>query len=77
MYHEHPLRILKYSVKNIWLLVFPFIRGIMTYHFSKDFLYTWIKGAWIAAFVTPFLNEYSITACLNRISCVILFMANR
>ena len=46
MYHEHPLRILKYSVKNIWLLVFPFIRGIMTYHFSKDFLYTWIKGAW-------------------------------
>ena len=46
MYHEHPLRILKYSVKNIWLLVFPFIRGILTYHFSKDFLYTWIKGAW-------------------------------
>ena len=46
MYHEHPLRILKYSAKNIWLLIFPFIRGLKTYHFSKDFFYTWIQGAW-------------------------------
>lgn len=46
MYHEHPLRILKYSAKNIWLLIFPFIRGLRTYHFSKDFFYTWIQGAW-------------------------------
>ncbi len=46
MFHEHPIRILKYSAKNIWLLIFPFIRGILTYHFSKDFLYTWLQGAW-------------------------------
>lgn len=46
MYHEHPLRILKYSAKNIWLLIFPFLRGLRTYHFSKDFFYTWIQGAW-------------------------------
>ena len=46
MYHEHPLRILKYSAKNIWLLIFPFIRGLRTYHFSKDFFYAWIQGAW-------------------------------
>lgn len=46
MYHEHPLRILKYSAKNIWLLIFPFLRGLYTYHFSKDFFYVWIQGAW-------------------------------
>ena len=46
MYHEHPLRILKYSAKNIWLLIFPFLRGLRTYHFSKDFFYSWIQGAW-------------------------------
>ena len=27
-YSEHPLRILRYSIKNIWLLVFPLLRGI-------------------------------------------------
>ncbi len=31
----------------------------------------------MAAFVTPFLKEYSITACLKRMSCVILFIADR
>ena len=31
----------------------------------------------MAAAVTPCLLEYSITACLKRIVCVILFMANR
>lgn len=46
MFHEHPLRILKYSAKNIWLLVFPLMRGIYTYHFDKDWLYSWIRGAW-------------------------------
>ena len=46
MYHEHPLKILRYSAKNIWLLVFPLIRGVYTYHFDKNWLYSWIKGAW-------------------------------
>lgn len=46
MYHEHPLKILKYSVKNIWLLIFPLIRGVYTYHFDKNWLYSWVKGAW-------------------------------
>ena len=31
----------------------------------------------MAAAVTPCLFEYSITACLKRMVCVILFMANR
>ena len=46
MYFEHPLKILKYSAKNIWLLVFPLMRGIYTYHFDKNWFYSWVKGAW-------------------------------
>ena len=45
-YHEHPLKILKYSAKNIWLLIFPLLRGIYTYHFDKNWFYSWAKGAW-------------------------------
>ncbi len=46
MYHEHPLRILRYSVKNIWLLVFPLIRGMRAAALDVDRLYNWVKGAW-------------------------------
>lgn len=47
MYHEHPLRILRYSVKNIWLLVFPLIRGINAFTPDADSIYRWLKGAWL------------------------------
>jgi len=46
MCREHPLKILKYSVKNIWLLIFPLLRGIYTYHFDKNWFYSWVQGAW-------------------------------
>ncbi|MBR1591945.1 MAG: PH domain-containing protein [Ruminococcus sp.] len=46
MYHEHPLKVLKYSMKNIWLLIFPLIRGFTVLHFNAYDLYVWIKGAW-------------------------------
>lgn len=46
MHHEHPLRILRYSAKNIWLLIFPLIRGFNIFHHSKEWLYNWVKGAW-------------------------------
>lgn len=46
MCREHPLKILRYSIKNIWLLIFPFLRGIYTYHFDKNWFYSWVKGAW-------------------------------
>ena len=46
MYHEHPLKMLKYSAKNIWLLIFPLLRGIYTYHFDKNWFYSWVRGAW-------------------------------
>jgi len=44
-YHEHPLRILKYSAKNIWLLIFPLIRIIMVTHLDLNAFYNWAKGA--------------------------------
>lgn len=46
MYHEHPLRILKYSVKYIWLLIFPLLRGIRSFSLDVNAAYSWIKGAW-------------------------------
>ena len=46
MYHEHPLRILRYSAKNIWLLLFPLLRGIQTLHFDPEGAIAWLRGAW-------------------------------
>ncbi len=46
MYHEHPLRILRYSVKNIWLLIFPLIRNFNIYTHNKEWFYNWLSGAW-------------------------------
>lgn len=46
MYHEHPLKILKNSEKNIWLLIFPLIRGIHSFTLDFNALYTWVRGAW-------------------------------
>lgn len=47
MYHEHPLRILRYSMKNIWLLIFPLLRGVSVIKFDPAGIYAWIKGAWL------------------------------
>jgi len=46
LYHEHPLKILKYSAKNIWLLIFPLLRGIRAYHLDVNRLYEWFRGSW-------------------------------
>lgn len=46
MYHEHWLRILRYSLKNIWLLIFPVLRGATVLSFDPQGLYAWISGAW-------------------------------
>ena len=46
IYHEHPLRILRYSIKNIWLLIFPLLRGIRTLRFNRSWFYEWLQGAW-------------------------------
>ncbi|MDE5946560.1 MAG: PH domain-containing protein [Oscillospiraceae bacterium] len=46
LYHEHPLKILKYSIKHIWLLIFPLLRGIKAYRLDVNRLYEWLKGSW-------------------------------
>ena len=46
MFREHPIKILKYSMKNIWLLIFPLLRGINVLHFNAYALYAWVRGAW-------------------------------
>lgn len=46
MYHEHPLRILRYSMKNIWLLIFPLLRSTSIIKFNPDVFYEWLRGAW-------------------------------
>ena len=30
-YHEHPIKILRYSAKNLWLLIFPLLRSLRFY----------------------------------------------
>lgn len=47
MYREHPLRILKYSLKNIWLLIFPLLRTVPNFRFDKSLFYSWLQGAWM------------------------------
>lgn len=51
MYHEHPLRILRYSAKGLWLLIFPLLRGLSVIHFDAAGLYEWLKGAWFDLFI--------------------------
>lgn len=60
MYHEHPLRILKYSVKNIWLLIFPLIRNLRNLEFNKDFFYNWIQGAWFDVLILAIILIFGI-----------------
>ncbi len=47
MYHEHPIRIIRYSIRNLWLMIIPLLRGISVYHFRAADIFVWIKGAWM------------------------------
>lgn len=60
MYHEHPLRILRYSMKNIWLLIFPLLRGVSVFHFDPAGIYAWIKGAWMDIAVLGVILLYGL-----------------
>ena len=46
-FREHPLRIMRYSAKNLWLLIFPLLRGISVLKFDLSGIYRWVKGAWL------------------------------
>lgn len=58
MYHEHPLKIIKNASKNIWLLIFPLLRGIRTIHLDLDVFYNWIMGAWFDILVLLLILGY-------------------
>lgn len=58
MYHEHPLKIIKNAAKNIWLLIFPFLRGIKTMHLDFNVFYNWIMGAWFDILVILIILGY-------------------
>lgn len=45
----------KNAAKNIWLLVFPLLRGIRTFTLDFNAFYTWIKGAWFDILVILFI----------------------
>ena len=45
-YHEHPIKILRYSAKNLWLLIFPLLRSLRFYPFSFQNFIDWGAGAW-------------------------------
>lgn len=67
MCREHPLRILKYSTKTLWLLIFPILRGAINVKSSLDFqeiqnmpeiFLNWLKGVWFDLFVLAFILGY-------------------
>ena len=45
VYREHPIKILRYSAKNLWLLIFPLLRSLRFYPFSLQNLIDWGAGA--------------------------------
>lgn len=71
MYHEHPLRIMRYSMKSIWLLIFPLLRGAAVFRFDTASFYAWIQGAWkdvailgiilLFGFIRWYFSKISIT----------------
>ncbi len=46
MHREHPLRIIRSSIQNIWLLLFPILRSLLTLRTSPEELARWLHGSW-------------------------------
>ena len=46
MLHEHPIKILRYTAKNLWLLIFPLLRSAHFFPFSAKEVAAWLHGAW-------------------------------
>lgn len=47
-YREHPLKIIKYGKKYLWLLILPLIRMVVTYSrfdFSREAIQKWLSGS--------------------------------
>ena len=70
VYREHPIKILRYSAKNLWLLIFPLLRSLRFYPFSFQNLIDWGAGVWFDLLVAlfrrsdhPFPERHPAAAC--------------
>ena len=78
MHREHPLRILKYSMKTIWLLIFPLIRGIWNifkawnrkqiqgFKLSPEAALHWLQGAWFDLLILIIILGYGFCVWFFR-----------
>ncbi len=51
MHHEHPVRIIRYSLKHIWLLTFPLLRSVLTRRASPELLAGWLYSSGLDLFI--------------------------
>ena len=60
MHHEHPVKILRYSIKNLWLLIFPLLRSVQLFPFSPQALIDWFVGAWFDILIFLLILGFAI-----------------
>lgn len=58
MHREHPIKILRYTAKNLWLLIFPLLRGAHFLPFSAQAAAEWIRGAWFDLLIGLLILAY-------------------
>lgn len=46
-YKEHKLRILRYSIRNLWLMIFPLLRLVTILTFNPEGFRAWLEGVWV------------------------------
>ncbi len=70
MYREHPLKILRYSAKNLWLLIFPLLRSLRFYPFSIQNLLDWGAGVWLDLLIALLILGIGV---LRWLTCIYYF----
>ena len=58
MLHEHPIKILRYTAKNLWLLIFPLLRSAHFFPFSAKEVAAWLHGAWFDLLICVLILTY-------------------
>lgn len=58
MLHEHPIKIFRYTAKNLWLLIFPLLRSAHFFPFSAKEAAAWLHGAWFDLLICLLILTY-------------------
>lgn len=58
MLHEHPIKILRYTAKNLWLLIFPLLRSAHFFPFSAKEVAAWLHGSWFDLLICVLILTY-------------------